>query len=87
MAAIDEPRIEGLRGILVKVGLANPSSRAFVAGVAVGIGAYALKCPSQCFDEDGQMRPLALVSSAPTATNTHFLAVPLAAAAVAYLFT
>ena len=37
-------------------------------------------------DEDGQMRPLALVSSAPTATNTHFLAVPLAAA-VAYLFT
>ena len=87
MAAVDPPAIEGMRGVLVKVGLATPLSRAFVVGTAVGIGAYLLKVPSASFDEEGEMRPLALVSNAPTATYAHFLAVPLTAATVAFLFT
>ena len=86
MAAIDTPHIEGLRGMLVHVGLGTPLSRAFVAGTFVGLAAYALKLPSVAFDEKGQMRPLALVSQEPTATNYHFLAVPVTAAAAAFLF-
>lgn len=87
MAGVDPPAIEGFRGVLVQAGLASPASRAFVIGTAIGLGAYALKIPKVSFDEKGNMRPLALVSKDPTATNSHFLAVPIAAAAVAYLFT
>ena len=86
MAATEPPSIEGMRGILVHVGLATPLSRAFVAGTAVGIAAYALKWPRDSFDEKGEMRPLSLVSKDPTATNAHFLAVPLGAALATYLF-
>ena len=81
------PVIEGSRGVLVKVGLATPSSRAFVVGTAVGLGAYALGMPKVSFTEDGQMRPLKHVSSSPDATYAHFLAVPLTAAAIAFVFT
>ena len=87
MAAIEEPVIEGVRGVLVKVGLATPLSRAFVIGTAVGLAAYAVGFPKASFDEKGEMRPLSLVSSAPTATKNHFLAVPIGAAALAYTFT
>ena len=86
MAAMEEPRIEGVRGIMVYAGLGTPLSRAFVAGTAVGIAAYALKWPRDSFDEKGEMRPLSLVSKDPTATNAHFLAVPLGAALATYLF-
>ena len=79
--------IEGFRGMAVKLGLGSPMARAFVAATFIGLGAYALKLPGPCFDEDGEMRPLKLVSSAPTATNVHFLAVPLSVATVAFLFT
>jgi hypothetical protein len=79
--------VEGIRGMLVKVGLGAPTSRAFVAATLIGLGAYALKLPGPCFDEKGEMRPLKLVSSAPTATNVHFLVVPLSVATVAFLFT
>ena len=84
---MEDPVIEGFRGVLVNAGLAQPMSRAFVAGAAVGIAAYAIKWPRDSFDDDGKMRPLSLVSSDPTATMSHFLAVPLGAAALAYLFT
>jgi len=87
MAGIEPPTIEGLRGVLVQAGLASPLSRAFVAGTVVGIAAYAVKWPRDSFNEEGSMRPLSLVSKDPTATNSHFLAVPLGAAAIAYLFT
>jgi hypothetical protein len=84
---MDPPVIEGTRGILVKIGLGQPVSRAFVAGTAVGLLAYALKVPQMSFDDDGEMRPLKGLSNAPTASYTHFLGVPLAAAAAFYLFT
>ena len=87
MATTDPPTIEGVRGMMVHVGLATPLSRAFVAGAAVGIAAYAIKWPGASFDEEGSMRPLSLVSKDPTATQAHFLAVPIGAAAIAYLFT
>ena len=87
MAAMQDPVIEGTRGVLVNMGLATPLSRAFVAGTAVGIAAYAVKWPTAAFDEEGNMRPLSLVSKDPTATKVHFLAVPLGAAALVYLFT
>ena len=87
MAAIDEPAIQGMRGVMVKVGLATPLSRAFVAGAVVGLAAYAVGWPKSSFDERGEMRPLSFVSKAPNATTNHFLAVPLGAAAIAYVFT
>ena len=87
MAAVEPPVIEGLRGVLVRVGLATPMSRAFVAGTVVGLAAYAAGYPKSAFDDRGEMRPFSLVSRAPTATTNHFLAVPLGAAAIAYVFT
>jgi hypothetical protein len=87
MAAIEPPVIEGMRGVMVNVGLASPMSRAFVAGTVVGLGAYAVGWPKSSFDEKGEMRPFSLVSKAPNATTNHFLAVPLGAAVIAYIFT
>lgn len=84
---MDPPVIEGTRGIMVKVGLGQPAARAFVAGTAVGLLAYALKVPQMSFDDKGEMRPLKGLSNAPSASYTHFLGVPLATAAVFYLFT
>jgi hypothetical protein len=80
--------VQGLRGQLVLAGCGTPLSRAFVAAVVAGTLAYALKMPTQCFDEEtGKIRPLAYVSKDPTATKQHFLAVPVAAGVAAYLFT
>ena len=80
-------RVDNLRGILVKVGLGHPSSRAFVIGtLATGI-AYIAKFPGAAFREDGSMKPFKLLSPEPDATTTHFLLVPLIAASAAYLFT
>ncbi len=80
-------RVDDLRGILVKVGLGQPVSRAFVIGtVAAGV-AYIAKFPGAAFREDGSMKPLKLLSPEPDATTTHFLLVPLIAAGAAYLFT
>ena len=87
MAAIEPPVIEGMRGVMVRAGLATPLSRAFVAGTVVGLGAYVLGFPKSSFDEKGEMRPFSLVSKAPQATTNHFLAVPLGAAIIAYVFT
>lgn len=79
--------IEGARGVLVKIGLGQPSSRAFVAAVAVGITAYAFKLPGAAFGEDGELRPLKGLSKAPNATYAHFLAVPIVAGTACYLFS
>jgi hypothetical protein len=84
---MDEPSIEGARGILVHMGLSSPFARAFVIGSAAGLIAYAIKKPEGAFNEDGDMRPFAVVSNSPEATYSHFLAVPLTAATIAYLFT
>ena len=78
---------DDLRGMLVQMGLGQPSSRAFVVGSIVGAGAFLAGFPAAAFREDGSMKPAKLVSHEPDATNTHFLLVPLAAAAAAYLFT
>ena len=87
MAAIEPPVIEGVRGVMVRAGLATPMSRAFVIGTVVGLAAYAVGLPQVSFDEKGEMRPFSLVSKAPNATTNHFLAVPVGAAALAYVFT
>ena len=76
-----------LRGLLVQMGLGQPSSRAFVVGSIVGTAAFLSGFPAASFREDGSIKPAKLVSHEPDATNTHFLLVPLAAAAAAYLFT
>lgn len=79
--------VEGIPGVLVKVGLGQPMSRAFVAGAIVGAAAYALRMPETSFDEDGNMRPFKGTSNSPYATYSHFLIVPLTAAGLAYVFT
>lgn len=79
--------IEGPRGVLVRVGLARPEARAFVAAVAVGITAYAFRLPPSAFTEEDQLRPFKLTSKSPHATYAHFLAVPLTAGALTYVFT
>ena len=75
------------RGILVKLGLGQPMSRAFVAGCAAATVAFAVKHPSESFREDGSIKPLKWLSPSPDATNTHFLLVPAVAAGAVYLFT
>jgi len=79
--------VVGARGILVKMGLAQPESRAFVVGGFVGAAMYALGLPKQAFTEDGEMRPFKPLSPHPSATYAHFLVVPVSAAIAAYVFT
>ena len=75
------------KGIMVKVGLGQPSSRAFVIAIlATGI-AYITRMPQASFREDGSMKAFKLLSPEPDATLQHFLLVPVAAATAAYLFT
>ena len=75
------------KGIMVKVGLGQPASRAFViATLATGI-AYITRMPQASFREDGSMKAFKLLSPEPDATLQHFLLVPVAAATAAYLFT
>ena len=79
--------VDDMRGVLVKLGLGQPTSRAFVvATVAAGI-AYIGGLPKASFREDGSLKPLKYLSPEPDATTTHFLLVPTVAAAAAYLFT
>ena len=84
--ADEQPVIQGARGMMVRMGLGQPASRAFVVGTAAGLLAYAVGFPKGAFDEEGNMRPLSFVSSSSEATRTHFLVVPVAAATAAYLF-
>ena len=87
MAAMDDPTILGARGVMVYMGLGTPASRAFVAASLAGVLAYITKTPAAAFDDKGEMRPFKGISRAPTATYTHFLAVPVIAGAAAYVFT
>jgi len=79
--------IRGSRGVMVHMGLGQPATRAFVVGAVAGAVALAVKFPAAAFREDGSMKPLAVLSAEPDATNTHFLLVPVVAAAAAFLFT
>ena len=86
MAAVVE-EVTDLKGIMVKLGLAQPMSRAFVVGtIAAGVS-FAAKYPKAAFREDGSMRPPAYLSPDPEATVAHFLVLPVVAAAAAFLFT
>jgi len=79
--------IVGWRGLMVELGLGQPTSRAFVAGtVAAGV-CYLAAYPKAAFRDDGSMKPLASLSAAPDATDTHFLFVPAAVAVAAYVLT
>lgn len=79
--------IRGTRGVMVHMGLGQPATRAFVVGAVAGAVALAVKFPAAAFREDGSMKPLSVLSAEPDATNTHFLLVPVVAAAAAFLFT
>ena len=47
------------------VAFASPYSRAFVAATGVGVLAYGMGFPQQCFTEDGEMKPFALLNPGP----------------------
>jgi hypothetical protein len=79
--------VVGARGVLVKLGLAQPESRAFVAAGLTTVVMYAAGAPKSAFTEEGELRPWKPLSADPTATNLHFLAVPLGVAVITYLFT
>ena len=79
--------VTDVRGQLVKLGLGQPTSRAYVGGtVAAGL-LYLTSTPKAAFREDGTIRPFKPLSADPDATYTHFLLGPLAIAAAFYLFT
>lgn len=79
--------VQGVRGLLVKMGLQTPSSRAFVAGGITAAVMFATTTPKAAFTDEGEMRPWAVLSPHPSATQVHFLAYPLGVAAAVYLFT
>lgn len=73
--------------LMVKLGLATPSSRAFVAGsVAVGL-AYLAGYPKTAFRENGTLKPIGFMGSGPTKGTPDFLYLPVAVAAAAFLLT
>jgi len=87
VAPADGDIVLGVRGVLVKMGLARPEARAFVAATAVGLVTYALGLPARSFTEEGDLRPFKGTSASPHATYTHFLALPVAAGVATYVFT
>lgn len=80
-------QVSDVRGVLVKMGLGQPISRAFVAASVVGGVAFLAKMPKVSFREDGSMKPFEALSAEPDATKLHFLFVPVAAGVAAFLFT
>jgi hypothetical protein len=79
--------VEGARGLLVKMGLGEPKSRAFVAGGLAAAILFATTTPKAAFTDEGEMRPWSVLSPHPSATQVHFLVYPLGVAAAVYLFT
>ena len=80
--------VKGWRDVMVMFGLGKPVSRAFVAGVAAAGLAYTAGFPKAAFDDEGGMRPFALLSPGPDSVyEKHFLVVPVAVATAVYLFT
>lgn len=79
--------VETYADFMVKLGLATPSSRGFVAGsLATGL-AYIGKYPSSAFREDGSLKPIGFTSSGPDPSTTDFLRVPVGVALAVFLFT
>jgi hypothetical protein len=76
-----------LADTLVVLGLGSPLARAFVAASVAGAVCYIAKRPAVAFDNDGNMRPFKPVSAELSATNVHFLAMPLAVGVAVGLFT
>ena len=72
---------------LALLGLAQPSSRAFVAATLAGTLSYVTKTPECFYEEDGSIKPFRPLSAELNATDFHFCLLPLGAAAVAFLFT
>tara|TARA_B110000261_G_scaffold82268_1_gene94560 strand:+ start:4851 stop:5108 length:258 start_codon:yes stop_codon:yes gene_type:complete len=83
----DGTRVDGLQGVLYLAGLGEPWVRGVVAGSLVGVVAAATGLPKSRFDEEGKMRPWKVISSDPEAVYVHFLAIPVGAALIGYLFT
>lgn len=79
--------IDGPMGVMVKLGLGNPSARGCTAAAAAAVLAYAFKYPRASFRRDGTMKPFKAFSFDPEATNKHFLLIPLAAGTFCFLFT
>ena len=80
--------VQDWRDVMVMAGLGQPVSRAFVVGVAAASVLYATGYPRDAFNEEGGIRPLALLSPGPDGVNAkHFLVIPVALAGAAYLFT
>ncbi len=80
--------VQDWRDMAVLMGLGTPTSRAFVAGVAATALLYATGYPGEAFGEDGSIRPFAPLTPGPDGVTTkHFLVLPVAVAASAFLFT
>jgi len=80
--------VDDWRGIMVRMGLGQPSARAFTAATLVAGAAYLAKYPKAAFrDEDGSIKPLRAFSPDLDATTTHFLFLPIAVGGAVFLFT
>ena len=84
---MDDPTKLPFTEKLALLGLAQPSSRAFVAATLGGTFSYVTKTPACFFEEDGSIKPFRPLSPELNATDVHFFLVPLSAAVIAYLFT
>jgi hypothetical protein len=83
-----EPPKIGYREVLVACGLGKPSSRSFVAGVAVAGVLYAAGLPKAAFLEDGGLAPFKPIQPGPYSVGyQHFLVAPLTVAAAVWLLT
>lgn len=86
MAAVVET-VNTYPDLMVKLGLATPLSRAFLAGtIAAGL-AYIGRYPSSAFGTNGALKPIGLFSREPGAGNAEFLYVPVGVTFAAYLLT
>ena len=80
--------VETWQHMLSKMGLKNPSARAFVAGVAVTSVLYFAGYPKEAWDEEGNMRPFYPLSQGPDCVcRKHFLVIPTVVTGAVFLFT
>jgi len=79
--------VDDWRGMMVRMGLGQPSARAFVAASITTGMAYIAKYPKAAFREDGSIKPLKGLSPDMDATSTHFLLLPVAVGTAVFLFT
>ena len=84
---VQSASIDGVKGVLVYLGLGHPIQRAVTAGAIVAGVQYITKSPKGAFNESGGIRPHKLFSAHPASTDTHFLIFPVVAATAVYLFT